>query len=483
MTTIMNFEPKKVFEFFEIISKIPHGSGNTEKLADYCMDFAKKRNLEAVRDKAGNIVIYKGATKGYENSETVILQGHLDMVCEKAEDCSIDMNTQPISLCTDGEYIWADGTTLGADDGIAVAYILALLDSDDIAHPPIEALLTNDEEIGLLGVRELDKNLLHGSRLINIDSESEGVLTVSCAGGVRATCGLPLEFVKTKSDEASYKVEISGLLGGHSGVDINYNRQNAHILLGKLFEYLGDAFDFYVSSIDGGKKTNVIPHQASAIICVDKENAEIIEKGIKVFNKIAAEDLAAVEPAVKITLVPCELPTEHTDAESTRKLTFTLLNIPNGVQAMSPDIPNMVQTSLNMGELSIENHVMKMGYLIRSNAATGKQLIVNKLTSFIEFLNGTIEFISDYPVWEYKTNSVLRDIMEKAFVEVYSEEPTVCAIHAGLECGILAGKINDADMVSFGPDLENVHTPNERMSIASAARCWNYLLKVLEMCK
>jgi dipeptidase D len=186
---------------------------------------------------------------------------------------------------------------------------------------------------------------------------------------------------------------------------------------------------------------------------------------------------------VKITLVPCELPTEHTDAESTRKLTFTLLNIPNGVQAMSPDIPNMVQTSLNMGELSIENHVMKMGYLIRSNAATGKQLIVNKLTSFIEFLNGTIEFISDYPVWEYKTNSVLRDIMEKAFVEVYSEEPTVCAIHAGLECGILAGKINDADMVSFGPDLENVHTPNERMSIASAARCWNYLLKVLEMCK
>ena len=480
---ISEFEPEKVFYYFEEISKIPRGSGNTEKIAEYCLEFAEKRGLRAVKDNAGNVIIYTDGTKGYENSKPLILQGHLDMVCEKVAESDIDMQNQGIKLCTDGESIWANGTTLGADDGIAIAYIIALLDSDDIPHPPIEALLTNDEEIGMLGARALDISLLKGRRLINIDSEAEGIITVSCAGGVRAYCDLPLNFVQADTDTIAFKLKISGLLGGHSGIDINKHRKNANILLGRLLQHIVRTSEIYVSDINGGKKTNVIPQQSECVICAKNIYKATIEKSVKGFNDIIKREIGHMEPDVNISYKSCDIPKAHTDNDSTRKLIFTLLQVPNGVQSMSPDMPEMVQTSLSLGELSIVENSLKMAFFIRSNASTGKQLTVQKLLSFIDYLCGSVEFKADYPAWEYRPQSPLRDTMIKAYQEYYSDMPQIQAIHAGLECGILASKINDLDMVSFGPDILNVHTPKEIMNIESVQRSWYYFLKVLEMCK
>jgi dipeptidase D len=480
---INNIEPKKVFKYFQEICKIPHGSGNTEKISEYCISFAEERGLKAIKDSGGNVVIYKPGTLGYEDSKPVILQAHFDMVCEKTEDCKIDMAKEGIILQNDDEYIWADGTTLGADDGIAMAYILALLDSHTIPHPPIEALLTRDEEIGMLGANALDVKNLTGKRLINIDSEAEGILTVSCAGGVRAYCQLPLNFIPASEGEVAFELELSGLKGGHSGVDIILQRKNAHIVMGRLLQHIARNVDFSIAAMNGGKKTNVIPTHIKAVICTSEKNAAKLKRVVAQFDEIIKEELTVSEPDVKVSIDNIDMPAEHTDKESTEKIIFTLQQIPDGIQAMSPDIPSMVQTSLNMGELEISNHMLKMGYLIRSNASTGKQLTIQKLNSFIDYLKGKIYFASDYPVWEYRADSPLREIMIDAYEKVYADKPKLESIHAGLECGILSGKMPYLDMVSFGPDLENVHTPQERMSISSVARCWTYLLKVLEMLK
>lgn len=483
MMNLADFEPKKVFKFFEDITKIPHGSGNTSKLAQYCLDFAKDRRLKAVKDDAGNVIIYADGTKGYEASEPIILQGHLDMVCETTAESDIDMETCGIKVCTDGEFIWADGTTLGADNGIAIAYILAILDSDDIPHPPIEALFTVDEEIGMVGARALDISLLKGKKLINIDSEEEGILTVSCAGGVRAYCDIPLNFTQTESNMTAYKIEVKGLLGGHSGIDINKHRKNSNILMGRVLQHISRTAEFFITDVKGGKKTNVIPQQAQCIICFDRADEKQIEKSVAEFDKIIRREISLYEPKVSVTAEKCELPLTHSDIEGTRKIIFTLMQIPNGVQSMSPDMPNMVQTSLNCGEVTLTDNILKMAFFIRSNASTGKQLTVQKLISFIDYLDGSIEFRSDYPAWEYKADSPLRDTMVKAYEEVYSDSPKISALHAGLECGILSARFGDADMVSFGPDMFDVHTPKERVNIASVARCWSFLLKVLEISK
>ncbi len=483
MKNILEFEPKKVFEYFLEITKIPHGSGNTSKLADYCLEFAKKRGYRAVKEDIGNVIIYADGTKGYEQSEPIIIQGHLDMVCEQTEDSDVDMDNCGVTVCTDGEYIQADKTTLGADNGIAIAYILAILDSDDIPHPPIEALLTVDEEVGMVGARVLDVSLLKGKKLINIDSEEEGILTVSCAGGVRAYCDIPLDFVETESNMIAYKVEVKGLLGGHSGIDINKHRKNSNILMGRVLQHISRTAEFFVSDVMGGKKTNVIPQQAQCVICSESKNAEQIEKAVAEFDSIIKKEISLYEPDVCVTAEKCEIPQSHTDSESTKKLLFTLLQIPNGVQSMSPDMPNMVQTSLSCGELSLIDNSIKMAFFIRSNASTGKQLTVQKLISFVDYLDGSIEFRSDYPAWEYRADSPLRETMIKAYEAVYLDSPKISALHAGLECGILSARFDDCDMVSFGPDMFDVHTPKERVSIASVSRCWSYLLKILEISK
>ncbi|MEE0929451.1 MAG: aminoacyl-histidine dipeptidase, partial [Acutalibacteraceae bacterium] len=481
MENLYNLLPKEVISKFIEISAIPHGSGNTKALSDYIVDFAQRNNYQYIQDSYNNIIIFADGTNGYENSETVILQGHIDMVCDKTKDCHINLDTTPITLCTDGKFIWADKTTLGGDDGIAVAYILALLDDKDIPHPPLEAIFTSDEEIGMIGARELDTSVLKGKRLINIDSEEEGVLTVSCAGGVRAKCTIPL--VSSKAEGTGYLIKISGLKGGHSGVDINNNRTNANKLMAELLYFVYKNTSFRISSAKGGSKDNTIPTMCQCVICVDNSSKEYFKKTIDKFIRQITEDKKATEPQLSITIEECLLPQNCIDDKSTQTAIFSLLQVPDGVQTMSSDIPNMVQTSLNLGIFEIQNNSLFMQFFVRSNVFTGKLSLVLRLQSFFEYLGGKADFYSDYPAWEYRPDSPLRKIMTDTFIELYGYTPTVTAVHAGLECGILSAKIDNMDAVSFGPDIFDVHTPNEKIKVSSIGRCWEYLKAVLENCK
>ncbi len=478
---ITELDPQEVFFYFNRISSIPRGSGNTKNITEYCVTFAKEHGLQYYRDQKGNVIIYADGTQGGSSREPVILQAHLDMVCDQKEGCTKNMEQEGPTLRTDGSYVWAEGTTLGGDDGIAVAYILALLASKELPHPPVEALFTVDEEIGMLGARGLDASGLRGRRLINIDSEAEGVLTVSCAGGVRALCEVALDFTEEPPQETvAYRIFVGGLKGGHSGVDISRHRSNGLKILGRLLEYTARRCAVAVEDLKGGGRENAIPKAAEALVSVNRSSEGLLRDSVAEFCEIVKKELVNTEPDILIGAEQVRPKGRATDLSSTRKLIFALMQVPDGIQTMSPDIPDMVQTSLNLGTAFLENDTLTMRFLIRSNAAAGKQTTIQKLNSFIDYIDGKIIFQSDYPAWEYKIVSPLREVMIKTYREVYADEPLVTSIHAGLECGILAGKIEDLDMVSFGPTLENVHTPEERMDVASVERTWRYFIKVLE---
>lgn len=474
-------DPKEVFRYFAEIAAIPHGSGNTRQVGQYCMDLAAAHGLRSYRDDYGNVMLFKDGTPGYEESPPVILQGHLDMVCEKEPGCLLDMEKEGVKLLSDGTYIWADGTTLGGDDGIAVAYILALLVSEDISHPPLEALLTCDEEVGLRGARMLDASRLKGRYLINIDSEEEGILTVGCAGAVRAYCRIPLSPCGAEGSAAVLRV--GGLRGGHSGVDIDKNRHNAIKVLGLLLDTLYEAQGIRIASVHAEGKTNVIPQAAEAVICFDPAKEADIRQSVRSFSERIKKEYAAADPDVFADIGETGLPVSCLDRAGTEAVVFSLMQAPSGVYAMDPDIPGMVRTSLNLGSARTESDVLEMAFMIRSNTDLGKHILVRQLTWLTGHLKGDIRLEDDYPAWEYSRSSVLRDRMVQAYQDVYESMPAVCSIHAGLECGILSEKLPGVDMVSFGPDMENVHTPMERMSVSSVERCWKYLVHVLELLK
>lgn len=495
---INKLSPSEVFSYFQEICAIPHGSGNTGMIADYCLEFAKLHGLKARKDAADNVVIFKAGSSGYEDCEPVILQGHLDMVCEKEPDCDIDMSVQSIKACTDGKMVWADGTTLGADDGIAVAFILAVLASDTIAHPPIQAVLTSDEEIGMLGARDLDTSDLTAKRLINIDSESEGILYVSCAGGVRAECDIPVVYEDAvgwlsggeQDDNASdaagngqvcFEVKISGLAGGHSGVEIHKQHTNAIRLLASLLSHASGAADFRLVSLSGGGKENAIPKEAKAVVSVRSCDATTFEQSIKESAAVWMQEISATEPHAKIELEKTDIAADKVlDSKSTANVIYALWLSPDGVYKLSQEIKGMVQTSLNLGTAYLDADKLVYKYLIRSNTAAGKKLLLERVTTFVKHLSGNVVTMSDYPAWEYKSDSQLRKICVDSFTNVYGHEPEVTSIHAGLECGILAGKMPGVDMISFGPTLESVHTPDECMDAASVERTWEYLMEILK---
>lgn len=477
-------KPEKVFHFFSEISRIPRGSGNMEAIVKYCLHFAKKRGLQSYCDNYGNVMIFKDGTKGYEQSESVILQGHLDMVCEKRPDCPKDMEREGVDIVIDGEYLRADGTTLGGDNGIAVAYILALLDDvGTIAHPPIEALLTADEEVGLRGAHALDASKLTGKRLINMDSEEEGILTVSCAGAVRAACTVPMAYEKTTDSVCAKKITISGLLGGHSGIDIGRNRKNAALVLAEFLYDLSRHIRVGVAGFSSGGRLNVIPQTAEMVICIGIEQEKEFDNILTAYNSELKRACAQTEPNARVTAVNVPTPETCLDGPSVNTLISMLLLAPNGVSAISTDIPFLVQTSSNLGSVSLEGNVLNLGFMIRSNTDHGKVLTVRRLRALIESARGMAALSDDYPAWEYRQVSTLRDIMIETYVEMYGSKPQICAIHAGLECGILAKKLEGADMISIGPNMKNVHTPDEQLEIRSVERCWEYLLRVLERLK
>ena len=478
---ITELEPKKVFYFFSELAKIPHGSGNTKQIEQYCLDFAEERGLDAYRDEYGNVMIFKDGTEGYENSAPVILQGHLDMVCEKLPNCTKDMEVEGIDIIVDGDFLRADGTTLGGDDAIAAAYILALLDSDVIPHPPIEGLLTIDEETGLRGSHALDASRLKGKRLINIDSEEEGVLTISCAGASRVICEIPANTVAAEG--VAKEITIGGLLGGHSGIEINKNRKNAIKVLGELLYELNGSILIQIASISAGGRLNVITPSAHAVVCVDKNGEEQFDRIVSAFNDRIQKECEFTEPDAYVSAQTVPLPKLSTDCDSTNRIIFALMQSPSGVRAMNADIPHLVQTSSNLGEAIFDGKSLKFSFMIRSNADPDKISLVKRVESFVEYVGGTITLGDDYPAWAYRPVSPLRDAMATVYEQMHGEKPVITSIHAGLECGVLATKLPGADMVSIGPNMYNVHTPDESLDIKSCERVWKYLLQVLKTLK
>ena len=474
MDILANLEPKSVFCFFEELCRIPHESGHTKAASDWVVRFAQDRSLRCCQDTSGNVIIWKPASPGYESHPAVMLQGHLDMVCVKDPGVEHDFSKDPLDLYVDGDWVKARGTTLGGDDGIAVAMMLALLDSSIVPHPPIEAVFTVDEEIGLLGASSLDCSELKGRLLINLDSEAEGVLTVGCAGGAR--CDLKLSLPVEEADGKVCTLSLTGLPGGHSGAEIHKNIANANRVLAKCLAGLSG---FRLISLYGGEQDNAIPDRAEAKFLLPEDQLEAAQEKITEIYRLEKTSQSEAPNAACSFTWASHTPAKALSEENSRKAADLILSAPNGVQAMDPDLPGQVRTSLNLGILRLENGELRLTWSVRSSVGAEKEALVQKLKALAESSGASFSRRGDYPAWEYRKESVLRDTMVLVFEAQYGKTPVVETIHAGLECGLLAEKLPGLDAVSVGPDLADIHSPRERMSIASVQRTWNYLLAVL----
>lgn len=469
---------RKMFAMFEKICAIPHGSGNTKKISDFLKEFAHERGHEVIQDKLNNLIIRVKASKGYENEDTIILQGHMDMVCEKTEDCDIDFLSDPLKLKSDGVYMYAEGTTLGGDDGIAVAYCMAIMDDDTIPHPELEIIFTVDEEVGMDGAQFIDLSTIKGRRLINIDSEDEGIFLTSCAGGQTLTGSIPVK--RTEASGLKSVIRIDGLKGGHSGCEIDKGRANSNMLAGRVLLELCKVDGFEVIGINGGLKDNAIPRSTEIECVYDSEKKDTIEEIISKLNKEIADEYRTSDPDIKIAVTDAALGEYWVlDKKSRQKAVMLLNNIPCGIQSMSMEIKGLVETSLNPGILTTQEKKIVIVLSIRSSVESTKKYLSCRVAQFIEFLGGKTKVSGDYPGWQYRRDSRLREIFVDCYNEMYGEQPQILAIHAGLECGILAGKLPGLDCISFGPDIPDIHTVAERLDIASAARTYQLLLKVL----
>lgn len=477
MSQLDMMKPERVFKYFREISSVPRGSGDMKKIADYCMGFAEKFSLEAYRDEADNVVIKKPASKGYENAEAVILQGHLDMVCQKTEDCDIDFLNDGLELYVDGDFLKAKGTSLGADNGIAVAMILAVLESDDIAHPAIEAVFTTDEEIGLIGASNLDTSVLKGKRMINIDSEEDDTLTVSCAGGSDFVVEVPV--VRNKVNGCEVVLTIKGLKGGHSGVEIHKGRVNANILAGRILSHLKNCCEFELVSLDGGDKGNAITNSCKVCLCV--KDRDLFVKEAESYFEVLRNELSARESGMSLEVrVKGEGKLDIIDSELGDKLVYFLACVPDGVLCMSAEIEGLVESSQNLGILKTDGEKVLMHFALRSNKKSGMAFLEEKMKRFSECIPCEVKTFGHYPPWEFMSNSSLQQIYKDCFKEHYGFDAKVEAIHAGLECSVFSAGIEGLDCISIGPTIYDVHTVNEKLSISSTEKTYGLLLKILE---
>lgn len=476
---LAGLQPEGVFACFEKLCSIPHGSGNIEAISNYLKEFAESHGVRVIQDKVGDILWFQPATPGYEDHAPVLLQGHMDMVCEKDPDCTMDMAKEPLDLTHDDRFVFARGTTLGGDDGIAVAMALAALEDTTLQHPRLEVVLTTDEEIGMLGAAVLDVTPLQGRTMLNIDSEEEGIFTVGCAGGGSVFCHLPL--IREEFAGETLAVRVSGLVGGHSGVEINKGRANANVLMGRLLRAMAAVTELRLVSAEGGSKGNAIPTAAAAVVTVADGSA-----ARKAAETLAAEmkkEYRIADPGLTVAVETVETKSLPMDEVTTGKALCMLTCLPNGVQAMSMDIPGLVQTSLNVGILKCGDDELTAVCSVRSSVASQKQMVRDRLRCLTEQLGGRVDVVGDYPAWEYLPDSPLRERMIEVYREQYGKEPVVETVHAGLECGLLGEKLPGLDCVSFGPDLTDIHTPRERMHIASVQRTWKLLCEVLKRSK
>lgn len=483
---IENIQPKLVFDYFKQISKIPRESGNEKAISDYLTAEAKRLNLEVIQDDTLNVIIKKPATKGYENSTGVIIQGHMDMVCEKNKTTEHDFSKDPINLKVKDGYLYADNTTLGADNGIAIAMALAILASDDLCHPAIETLFTVNEEVSMIGAIELDGDLLDGKYIINIDSEEESKITVSCAGGVTAIVKADKEYESLSSSKKIYAIDIKGLQGGHSGLEIDKNRANANILLGRVLNKLSNLKDleYDLLDINGGLKNNAIPRESECIIAIDEKYYETLQKGI---NDILADfknEYKTSDKDVDVKLKEVDAKYDKKLSESVKNKVIAVLNLmPRGIQTMSSDIEGLVQSSTNLGVIKSKEDIIEFEFATRSSVKSLKTDINNNMELLSKIIGVKLELEDDYPQWEYKKDSELEKICVETYEKLTGNKPEIVALHAGLECGVLIDKIKDAQAVSIGPNIYDVHTPNEHLDIESTQRTWTYLVEILKNIK
>ncbi len=541
MGVLSDLEPKNVFHFFEEITGIPHGSGNVEQISDYLADFARKRKLFFIQDQLKNVIIVKEASPGYEQEPAVILQGHMDMVAVKRKDCPIDMQKEGLRVAVDGDKVYAEGTSLGGDDGIAVAFSLALLDSDTIRHPKLEVIFTVDEEVGMDGARGIDLSMLTGSRMINLDSEEEGIFLTSCAGGARVKCLLPMGTFPLKGESLldvegcredgmvagiiqggmkapylAYEIIVGGLLGGHSGGEIHKGRGNSNCLFGRLLARLCEKMPVMLAGVHGGLADNAIPRETVGVLVIEEKDREAFTGIVSCVEKEISGELSVKDPGFYMKAVEQErLPDACAGPEDTGRAAAFLCALPDGVQAMSADIPGLVETSLNLGILEYEAGTLTAEYTetveapdttgmliaefstenvevpdttgmliaefsVRSSIESAKNALIGRLQAVTGLAGGTNTVTGDYPGWRFRKDSPLREKMVRVYREMYGAEPKVEAIHAGLECGILGSKLTSLDCVSIGPDMKDIHTTEETLSISSTRRVWEYLVRLLE---
>ena len=474
----------RTFYYFDKLTKIPRCSCEEEKIRDYLISFAKDNNLEYRTDKIGNLVIVKEATKGYEDVDSIILQGHMDMVCEKTPECTIDFSKDPIKYEIDGDLIIARETTLGADNGIAVAMTLALLESSDYKHPKIEALFTVNEESGMTGAANLEKGMVTSKRLLNIDSETEGVGCISCAGAERDLIKLKKEYEELDKEKNLYEVIVNGLKGGHSGQEIQVGLGNAVKILGRSLYSLFQKVDGDLIEIEGGAKPNAIPRYARALVAIDESDIKDVQDLIVELNSEFVTELGKVDPDVRINFEKSKEACDKVLAKDLRDRIVNLLNLlPNGVISMSKNIHGLVETSVNVGVIENEEDSINIISNIRSSVPSHKEYIGSVNTIAAKTFGADVEVIAKYPAWEYKENSPLREVAKEAYKEVSGKEFKLEAIHAGLECGIFVETIGDIDMLSIGPNMKGVHAPGEHLSISSTERVFDFLMKILENLK
>ncbi len=473
---LAGLEPASVFGYFEKLCSMPHGSGNTKIISDYLVSFAKEHGIRYIQDELNNVLFFQEGTCGYEDHEPVILQGHMDMVCEKDADCPIDMEKEGLDVAHDGQCVYAKGTTLGGDNCIAVAYALALLADRTIPHPPLEVIITVDEETGMYGAAGVDLSMLKSRTLINLDSEDEGIFTVSCAGGARGTIKLPVE--RHAVYGPCVRLTVEGLQGGHSGVEIHKNRANANKVMGELLSRIQKLMPLCITKLEGGAKDNAIPRSCQVTMVAMGMYIERINDITAELEKEIREQYD--EPEVRIYGDDVDaLGGNALTTQDTAKVIALLCAAPNGVQAWSQDIEGLVQTSLNLGVVKLDDS-LRMTFAVRSSVNQEKRDLLDRLAELAKFYDAEYSETGNYPAWEYKKDSVLRDTMVSTYKRMFDKDPQVVAIHAGLECGLLSEKLPGLDCVSIGPDMHDIHTSREKLEIESTRRTWEFLLEILK---
>lgn len=473
-----------IFKYFSEISKIPRGSGSEMAISSYIVDFAKSHNLYYKQDEYFNVIIKKPGTSGYENAPCVILQGHMDMVCDKNKNKIHDFTKDPIELKVINDMIYACDTTLGGDDGIAIAYCLALLDSNTIPHPPLEVVLTVEEEVGLRGADKLDTSNLKGKYLINLDSENEGELLVSCAGGLRTKFILPAIYDNAGCDNLIYSIAVIGLKGGHSGGEINKGRGNSNKIMGRILNGLFSISEFKIADISGGQKTNAIPREACALIELKPESCMKLKEAAENWDMVLKNELKTSDDKVSVSFEKSDKKIEKVfSIETTKKVIQTLMTLPSGINTMSMEIKDLPESSVNLGIVAVNENGVIFESSIRSSVRSLKYYIFEEYKTLAEMIGADITSYSDYPEWQYKPYSKLRKLCIDIYKEKFGRDAKITAVHGGVECGLINEKMHGLDMVSFGPDIFDVHTPDEHLGISSARRTFEYLLEILKRLK